>query len=75
VRRTPLASHDARRTWLTAGDGRSTPAVAQSPGGEAVRRRATTRTCSVGVLGGSGTQSGRRRKTRRRGARSPAGGF
>jgi hypothetical protein len=37
VRRTPLASHDARRTRLTEGSGRSTLAVAQSPGGEAVR--------------------------------------
>jgi hypothetical protein len=75
VRRTPLVSHDARRTRLIEGGGRSTPEVARSTDGEVVRRRGMARISSVGELGGSGARSGWRRKWRRRGARSTAGGF
>jgi hypothetical protein len=43
--------------------------------GEVVRRRGMAWTGSMGELGGSDTRSGWRRKWRRRGARSAAGGF
>jgi hypothetical protein len=67
VRRTPLASHDARRTGLPR------RRRFDAGGGEAVRRLGDGANRLGGELGGSGTKSGWRRKMERK--RNEGDGF
>jgi hypothetical protein len=74
MRCTPIASHDAQRTDSPRRR-KSTPVVAQTSGGEAVRRPGDDVDRLSRELGGSGAWSRWRRKQRGREARSAAGGF
>jgi hypothetical protein len=68
VRRTPLASHDARGTGLLRRQRLDAGGGTWTFGGEAMRRPGDVLDRLDGELGGSSAWSGRRRKTKRKGS-------